>query len=518
MTVLARPIPSSMPDFRGLTEEIMRRQVYEGTLAFTRYMFKATHGKTFVTGKHHRLIAKALDRVFRGKCRRLIINIAPRYGKTELAVKMAMALGLAYNAAAKFIHLSYSDDLALDNSDDVRTYIKHPAYQALFPHVQVKKDSDSKKKWYTTEGGGVYATSAAGQVTGFGAGNMDEALGDELTDEERAEEKMLEDFLNSLSDQGVLRAPKKPSESNPAPAFQGAIIIDDPIKPEDADSEQIREKVNKRFDSTIRSRTNSRETPIIIVMQRLHPSDLVGYLLEQEPGEWEVLSLPALQPDGTALFPHKHTVEELFALRTLDVVTFERQYQQNPAPREGLLYKVFKTYVKLPPGCGPVRCHVDVADQGKDFLCAIFYRMHEGLAYVTHVIYTQERAEETEKSVAEELSKRMAELMRSESNNGGRFFGRNVERFCRMYKNYRTRVEYYAERKNKEGRILNAAANVNNFFVFPADWPKLFPKFHKAVTGYMAVGKNEHDDAPDCMTGAYEHEVIRSNKGVKRRR
>ena len=68
--------------------------------------------------------------------------------------------------------------------------------------------------------------------------------------------------------------------------FAGAIVIDDPIKPEDALSETIRERVNNRFESTIRNRVNSRNTPIIIIMQRLHEHDLCGYLHEIEPEEW----------------------------------------------------------------------------------------------------------------------------------------------------------------------------------------------------------------------------------------
>jgi hypothetical protein len=203
----------------------------------------------------------------------LIINIAPRYGKTEVAVKNFIAKGLAHNPAAKFIHLSYSDDLALDNSEEVKDIIKSAEYQQLFPEVQIKPGTDSKKKWYTTKGGGVYATAAAGQVTGFGAGKVD--------DEE------VEKFFDEIESEG----------------FGGALVIDDPIKPEDADSELIRERVNNRFDSTIRNRVNSRNTPIIIIMQRLHEHDLCGYLIDNEGTKWEVLSLPSIKENGKRYGP-----------------------------------------------------------------------------------------------------------------------------------------------------------------------------------------------------------------------
>jgi hypothetical protein len=85
--------------------------------------------------------------------------------------------------------------------------------------------------------------------------------------------------------------------------FGGAIIIDDPVKPDDADSDTLREKVNNRYDSTIKNRVNSRNTPIIVIMQRLHPMDLSGYLQrDDEEDEWEVIELPCIKKDGTALW------------------------------------------------------------------------------------------------------------------------------------------------------------------------------------------------------------------------
>src|ERR1700736_6764073 len=134
--------------------KVAKYKTLESSLFFTRYFFNKRFNRKFVIGEHHRLICEALDKVFRGELTRLIINIAPRYGKSEVAVKNFIANGLAFNPAAKFIHLSYSDDLALDNSEEVRDIISHDFYQELFPGVRVKKNSDAKKKWYTTAGGG----------------------------------------------------------------------------------------------------------------------------------------------------------------------------------------------------------------------------------------------------------------------------------------------------------------------------------------------------------------------------
>lgn len=113
--------------------DVIRTFVLQGTLNFTRYFFKIRQKRKFVIGKHHREIAAALDKVLCGEITRLIINIAPRYGKTELAVKNFIAEGLAINPKAKFIHLSYSDDLARDNSRGVQDIINEPEYRRIFP-------------------------------------------------------------------------------------------------------------------------------------------------------------------------------------------------------------------------------------------------------------------------------------------------------------------------------------------------------------------------------------------------
>ncbi len=284
-------------------QEIIRSKCIADTLWATRYFFYAENARRFNVGEHHKRIAAALDRVFSGQCTRLIINCPPRYSKTEM-LKAFVKKGLAINPASKYIMLSYSANLALDNSERIKDAVASEWYSDIFPWVQIKRDSRSKQKWYTTAGGGIYATSSDGQVTGFGAG---------LVKEEGAEDFDI--------------------ESN-AGAWGGAIIIDDPLKPLDASSPVKRQKVNDQFENTIRSRVNDRSTPIIIIMQRLHKQDLCGYLLDLEPDEWEVLSLPALSVDSegreTALYPFKHTVEELHKIQAANRFTFETQYQQNP--------------------------------------------------------------------------------------------------------------------------------------------------------------------------------------------
>ena len=467
--------------------DIIKTWTMQGTLNFTRYFFKEKFKRKFVVGKHHIAIAKALDRVLAGESTRLIINIAPRYGKTELAVKNFIAMGLAINPKAKFIHLSYSDDLARDNSRGVQEILREESYRRLFPGT--KPTSVNTRKWFTTAGGGLYAVSSAGQVTGFGAGIVDE-------EESNSEEELAAEVeeLASVSDG----------------TFGGAIVIDDPIKPDDARSETVREKVNQKFETTIRNRVNSRKTPIIIIMQRLDEEDLCGYLMRLEPEEWEVLSLPVIETstDGEEqpLWEFKHTLQELHRLREKNAFVFDTQYMQNPQPLTGLMYeRGFTTYQALPiTKKRKVKAYIDTADTGKDYLCCIIYVETEIGNFILDVYYTQAPMETTESETARRLTRFEVEECIVESNNGGRGFGRKVQENCRILGNGKTSFTFFAQTQNKDVRIFSHSNEVQNLCFMPERWNVLFPHFHKAITQYKKEGGNAHDDAPDALTGTVE--------------
>lgn len=263
---------------------------------FTRWMFVNRRGYMWQQAQHHATVCEALMRVFRGECKRLIINIPPRYSKTEI-VKNFVGWSLGHAPDSEFIYTSYSGRLAAASSWDVRGLIQEPEYQAIFPAVGLRDDSSAKDEWRTTAGGIMYAVGSGGTITGYGAGKH--RLG-----------------------------------------FGGALLIDDPHKADEARSDVMRQNVIDWFQNTFESRKNSPDTPIILVMQRLHESDLAGWLLAGGNGEkWEHVCLPALQEDGTALWPEKHSIEELRRMEAASPYTFAGQYQQRPAPAEGGLFK-----------------------------------------------------------------------------------------------------------------------------------------------------------------------------------
>lgn len=287
-------------------DDLIRARMCEADgLYFSRYFFKQRTGGKMIVAPHHKVIQETLDRVIDGEIKRLIINVPPGYTKTELATINMMGRGLALNNRARFMHLSYSHNLALLNSSTTRNMIKSQAYQAMWP-MSLRDDADSKAMWWTEHGGGVYASSAAGQVTGFRAGHMEDG-------------------------------------------WQGALIIDDPVKPDDAYSEVVRDGVNSRFNETIKSRLAVETTPMIVIMQRIHYHDLSGYLLRGGSGEmWHHLNLPVIidnsqpypeenthgipiqhgLPDGW-LWPFKHNESHRVSLES-HRRTLEAQYMQNP--------------------------------------------------------------------------------------------------------------------------------------------------------------------------------------------
>jgi hypothetical protein len=230
----------------------LKQAMEDDLLTFHRFFFKIQERIKFMINPHHVLIANVLHRVYNGEITRLIINIPPRYGKTILAVVGFVAWCFAKNKECRFLHCSYSDDLALENSSKIKDIIESEEFQYLWG-LKIRPDSTAKKRWNIVNGGGLYAVSAGGQIIGFGAGKA-------------------------------------------GPGFNGALIIDDPIKAQDTYSDVKRIRVNDWMNDTINSRLEQqRKTPIIVIMQRLHEEDLSGFLLNGGNGDmWHHLCLPAL--------------------------------------------------------------------------------------------------------------------------------------------------------------------------------------------------------------------------------
>lgn len=243
---------------------------------------------------------------------------------TELAVINFIAHGFAINPRARFIHASYAEPLALDNSTKVKDIITLPGYQALWP-VTMRSDTNAKGLWRTTAGGHLRASAAGMPITGFRAGILEES------------------------------------------GFTGALVIDDPLKPDDASSEKLRKFINARWENTFRSRLAHEDVPVIVIMQRLHVDDFAAHLMQNSGEQWHLLSLPVLiqgeveAPGGNVtVIPHglpdgplweaKHNEEQIKVLQ-LSPTVYAGQYAQNPIVAGGNLFKTdwLVDYDDLPP-------------------------------------------------------------------------------------------------------------------------------------------------------------------------
>lgn len=273
--------------------------------------------QTYVPCWHVEAIAWQLERVRRGKVRRLIINMPPRSLKSITASVAFPAYVLGHDPSRRIVCVSYSGDLAKKHSNDFRAVIESPWYKTVFPGTRVGRFKNTESEIEFTRRGYRMATSVGGTVTGRG-GNI--------------------------------------------------VIIDDPLKPEDAMSEPKRTAANLWFNNTLLSRLDDKRfDAIVIVMQRVHIDDLVGFVLEQSD-EWEVLNLPAIadtdatipvwgglkhhRKAGEVLSPEREPLSVLEDLKNqMGSDPFSAQYQQQPVPPGGAMVKRqwVQRYAELPP-------------------------------------------------------------------------------------------------------------------------------------------------------------------------
>jgi predicted phage terminase large subunit-like protein len=262
---------------------------------------------SFMSSPYLEVIATKLELVRQGRIRRLIVNLPPRSLKSHSICVAFVAWILGHSPEAQIICASYGQELAEKHARDCRTLMASQFYRDLFPATRLAPERLALNDFATTAKGFRMSTSVGGVLTGRGG-----------------------DF----------------------------IILDDPLKPEQALSETQRKAANDWYDNTLLSRLNSKEKGvIIIVMQRLHQDDLVGHVLEQ--GKWDVLSFPAIAEEdescviesplgirkyerraGEALHPERESLQTLQETRrSIEDYIFFSQYQQNPIPLEGALIK-----------------------------------------------------------------------------------------------------------------------------------------------------------------------------------
>ena len=464
---LVAPSPSE----RGLGERNL--------LSFTRHTLPA-----FAPAPFHLAYYEVLTRFAMGEIKKLMITMPPQHGKSEGATRRLPAFVLGQDPDKRIAIVSYNAIKARKFNRELQRIMDDDRYYELFPQTLLAGQASYQEQGRRSRN---YArNSDECEIVGYQGSFKTIGVGGSLTGE--------------------------PVDM---------LIMDDLYKDaSSAWSPVIRQNVADWYDTVASTRLHN-DSQQLLVFTRWHMEDLAGRLLEQEgvydpienPQGWLLVSFPAIQnrppseqdprAEGEPLWPERHSLEKLLEIKGRSPTVFESLYQQNPQPSQGLMYEEFTCYTDLPSRSYSV-AYIDAADSGADYLCALFYKEAEDGNYITDVLYTKDPMEVTETTLTYMLQQHQVERCHIESNNGGNLFVSNLQQRSWDTGNRLTRFNPFHQNQNKTARIFAASASVQKLIKMPLDWKKRFPKFARDLTGYLRVGTNAHDDAPDALTGSIE--------------
>lgn len=484
---------------------------------FARYMKPQLEMTDF-----HKVYYEVLDRFAKGEIRKLIVSVPPQHGKSEGSSRMLPSYLLGRNPDLKIVIGSYNADTAKGFNYDVQRIINCSQYKSVFPDSYLNTSRVRMANVYK-------CNSEVSEMVGHSG------------------------WLRAVGRNGSLTS-KSVDIS----------ILDDVYKDyNEANSGLIREQAWKWYTTVVRTRLHN-DSQELIVFTRWHEDDLIGRI--EQSGEriiqlrswsdldgipkgcWLHLNFPALKigapteidprEEGEALWEKKHSREKLEQQKSLDPVQFECLYQGDPCSAEGRLYGEFKTWVEKSDWGVLVRkgCCIDVADTGSDYLCSITYDVYRSpnsvfnektkkfepllFVLVTSILYTQDGTEVTYKTVPQQINANGCQKVWVESNSGGSQFANTIE------KKIRAKVHKFAQRSNKETKILTNASGVMEHIIMPLGWESMYPKFYHHITHFLRSFKaNATDDDADTLSEIYLREVASgntkpygsTNRGIRRR-
>lgn len=273
--------------------------------------YVVAHNPRYQFARVHEVIVNVLERVQRGELKRVILNMPPRHGKSELVSVNFPPWLVGIDPTHKVLAASYGQELASTFGRQVRQLAESPLHKALFPECNITKDSNASHRFDLTKGGGYRAVGVGGTATGLGA---------------------------------------------------DTVIIDDPHKGrKEAESAAKREEVWQWYLTTIYLRL-SPEASVIVVATRWNEDDLCGRLIREQPEEgWVVIDLAAIcereddlmgRKEGEALWPGRWPLSRLLQIKAnLSAYDWSAIYQQRPTPLGGGMWKAewLRYYRELPP-------------------------------------------------------------------------------------------------------------------------------------------------------------------------
>jgi predicted phage terminase large subunit-like protein len=275
-----------------------------------------------LVGEHHKRIAAALDRVVAGKCKRLMIAMPPRHGKSQMGSYLFPAYLMGKLPQSKLIVGSHTAELAQRFGRMIRNLVDDERYMEIFPDMKLSVDSKAAGRWNTAQGGEAFFIGKGGAMTGRG--------GD-------------------------------------------VVILDDILDEQDAVSDTAMENTWEWYTSGPRQRLQPNGT-IIIINTRWKTDDLSGRLLRQQgqlkSDQWEILEFPAILPSGTPLWPEYWSLEELEKVKmSIGLKKWNAQWQQQPTNDDGAILKREwwrRWKYDEPPACSYVLQTLDTAYSKKE--------------------------------------------------------------------------------------------------------------------------------------------------------
>lgn len=280
----------------------MRAQAWGSFLLFCQIFYPLVTGRPFVISapigreSHFITIARELTLCSRLQLLNLLINVPPGSGKSTL-IAMWVAWTMSRFPDSQYLYISYGFELAAKHTEFIRRIIQCPTYQKLFG-IHIRHDMKAKDHFVTNLGGSIKAFGMSGPIVG--------------------------------QDGGLPNCNR----------FSGAILMDDLHKPDEVHSDTIRLGVIKNYQETIIQRPRSPLVPMIFIGQRLHEDDLPAFLLSgRDERVWKPVVLKAIDDAGNALYPQVNPIEQLIEKKEKNPYVFSSQYQQEPIPAGGALYK-----------------------------------------------------------------------------------------------------------------------------------------------------------------------------------
>lgn len=429
-----------------------------------------------VDNRHIELICRKLEDVYSGKIKRLMINVPPRSLKTEIVSKIFPVWCLGKKNNIKFMAISYAAWLAEKNSWEARAIYQSSTYNRIFPRVSwVREDQNTKQHWETIEWWQYYAAGSDGTITGIGCDIM---------------------------------------------------LIDDPIKPTDADSDLVRRKINNNFHDTLESRLNDkRNGAIVIIMQRLHDDDLCGHLLNLKDqwlwDDWEVLSIPAIAENDDeyrkaweSFFEARFPIDILRQLQSTNKQMFSCQYQQNPVNKESQeFHEEWFRYYDVSPEWWRIFTTVDPAftkNRNSDYSCIITGKFIEDKMYILE--YTVWRLDPWEliDKIIYHIRKRSPEKIGIEAYQAQTIIWFNLRNELEKQWLYCS-VEDIKQTGDKESKIRKLIPLYRNWLIFHK---KEMPELENQLTRFP---KSLYDDIVDAEQMLYDLYTLQPNTKAAQR-